>query len=1511
MGVNNKIIKSIETIADRRVKDFDRTVQAIVKDNSDPNKIGEIKVFYKDATIPVYTDRNQVKNYKNGSHVYITIPNNDMNARKTLLGLVEQVGPLSIVSDNEDYLIDSRYSANTEIYFKDTELSSDYLQSLSFIDQKIYQNDIEIDENDNRDFYLNLKLFLQNLKNAFIESNYVRFTAKFSAIIPSSQRNILGSNYGIKFYLLKKDDESVKKIEPALAILDINQLTGNPFLQSDQKQSIILDTTDFSKKEDIDGIKIEYFRENIDFNDNKFEISSPFIIVKDFLIEKMNFNRVVETNDLSLYVVTPKGKIFMNQGDGTVIDILELRGAIKQNRIQLDSSALKCWWYERDTSFNTISNPFNEFDNDEDNTYNKKYWRDRRSGADESIFTLAGVGWRLVKSDKNIDTQSELYKELLKEKGSSLNIINYNVSGSNTFYVKKSDLEGFAMKEYKVVGLYNGVQLSSTITISNANAENDFKIVIDREHTDDIDKTIYTLKMNDYDSNQYHNYLNHYSIKWFYMRDGCSSQLLKINNIYSSTSYGNLLEEEKDIRNTNSEQLVLYNNLFKYSGQIICEITKIDNTHPYATLTEIYGPTTTVDVLFNNFEQVFLYDFDEKIIIRNNDDDEEGKEDNYSVNLRPLSVSGNVNSIKWYIPRNSFFEYPDQSGDKNFFIVESKLSIPDLKIKTTFPKSAFEENIIVEYSIRKGNNIKTYSKTTNFSFAREGDDGTNGTGVFMRILPLVEEDEQCPNNVVMGTQYIMGKGEEQGKHKPNILFNFKPARAMLNNDYTLSKDFGFNAFTIQLWKKNQKFFDGNEKDLSNNINSVQWSALYKDTNNNSILKIESYNGKMAINSLTYENYKTCLQQYPQGVKATVTYSQNSISYSLPFITYYKPPAEKNGDIRINGLKKISLQQGFDDDWTTNDIKFEGYLSLNHLYKYYFKSDGTLDKTRYEIIENKKGWLKKSFNNTKIHLADNSVLKLDRDLFIAFVKSSNTNSSSENDFLLIKDNYFLKDYYDILFKHSDISYQPAFDVTNCFIPFLTFLNDKTDRFLTTWDGLSVDINDKDGNILAPWIAAGKINASHNFSGAIIGENNIEDNGLNLYKEGLRTLSIEDNGTIRVTGETPSDGLVIDSETFVIGKKNKNGLKLDFEDDKISFIKELSKDTVFSIENSAGKKALSMSADGALKMKNIIGESDGNKEFNWYYYNFQNDGQYIDKHIEYIPSISEKLFINEDGSAGFNKIIVGKTDLSLNSVIRNGIVINNSTISNNMVAYGSKFLLSSDILEGSGFFIGPDGIAIGQISSGMFKNNNQCFSMLRSDGWIRAGQGFFIGSQDSTNELYNSNKAGWYLSRDGLRYNNGVTYIGRESFKIGSEKNNFEYSKNEGNNCFHLRGYCSAVGRNNSDALLRVYHTENNGNYNTIWTNGRVIIKGADLVTTDNVRADTNVIAGRNIIANGSVTANEVSSNGNLNVHGTLNLIGEAISINNQRLTEEIRVPITTPEGDKTLIFHSGILMEVSE
>lgn len=1328
LDIGSSFISAINTIVDNKKQSFDRTIQAIVKDNSDPDKVGEIKIAYKDAILPVYTDVKEVKNYPKGSHIYVTIPNNDMSARKTILGLVEKIGPLTVMGSLDTYSLESRYIADDSLTFDDSffnnlqEYEKGWTYKRNAEEWTIY-NKVTGEQITDSDALDILTPFFKMIKTFAISSDTIKFSSDVIALLLPQQRNLLKADYGIglDFYLKKIEEEDFAfndieeartSLAPIKARLNIDQMTGNPYLQSNQTQYIIIDTSRLNSEYKLDKINFFYYRRGFPLvNDN----SDIGIKMSNFTIEAITQVQNQETSDLALYITTPKGKMFLPKGNanqknqGAATDVLTLNAVVKEDGIQLDNTNLICYWYERDLSYI-------DFDTNIEN-------KDILPEGSNTIYDMAGAGWRL----SSVDDDG----------------IPYSI---NPLTITRDDLYGLVDKEYKVVGSYQGTLLSATAVIKNLDNKNVFSLNMQTETKNNKKIYTYTLLKSQDESNI------ETDIRWYYAPDSGSPRLLRtIETDEEGRKY-------QGFSSAGRNSISLEEGAFKYSGQIICEVYRYvhKTKRLYTILTEIYNANTTSDVLFHNFEQVFLYDVNGKLTLIDNDE----TENKYSVAYKPVGLSGDVTNVEWRVPTD-YFEKPNNVAEidkiNRFYVIKNILSLSNLKPKSSYPSfknfdnCPLQENIVVDFNYEN----KRYRKTTNFSFVKEGMDGTNGSGIYCRIVPNIDRDnlleEYNPNTVILSV--VPQRKNSTTDLIAKAMFNFLPFGLSKTEAEQMMKNGGnskIQFFKIQLWRKNQKIFEDYKiQNNTSNVQNIEWE-LFPETQSSFMILDGTCHivaTKVFSTQDQYTEFKKWLQS-PQGISAKVKYQNMLFKFSLPFLVVGSTP--DGISINFNDICRWRFFNKYDS------------FSLSSYSKFYYNEDGLQD-TSLSLAETSLGFMHyKDYplmysvqpgNNQTIVIEQNPKLfKLfnQNETLINFDVKIINDDVNKREILVYANQYFsdTESKNVLLYKldGNNFYYQ---------IPLRQILNLVNDSYITDWNGKAAIIDEDRGTITAQYIAAGKKHADNTFSGVIAGA---KDNkvGLLLYSEGNKSMYLNSEGKIEL-GQNPAQKIIEDGQSRLISNGLNEGLSIDL---KTGILKYNYAGAVVSSESEnelintniaiqisrKNENSFLLTENGILQTKELVGKDGRNGAWGIY-----EAGKLKKKD-------NDKLFfLDENGIAGIKELYIDTVGGRDNETV-SGLVLQKKSIKCNLNGFCQNRTAISNVLrltgENFGFALDEKGICIGASENG--------YAALLSSGYCFASAGF-IPASDITKT--NSEQGVWKFNASGIEGPNSTLVINQRGITSG--------------------------------------------------------------------------------------------------------------------------------------------------
>ena len=389
--LTNKILDAIDIMADDKVSSvkFDKTVRATIVESVDPS-VGKYKVKYQNSTFFAFA--NDLKSYSKGSAVYVVIPSANFESHPYIVGSVRKLGSDYMdVLTPEDMLSPiggNILSSSETISFCSYRSFDPYTNSRVLYNKEWAENIIEIDT-------LGLELYKENSDTMLIGAS---FQTKLDA-----KQQISGGNYGIRmtcsYYDDKYKDLASKKQSPLITRtyeLDINKMTGQPynlfnptpqrtFFEIDTKNFVSIDTivafcktfperepnsapwstaidgelrnndTEFYRTSDGQlvrnpGTKLyyeKYRKEWYQFNGTKW-VSQSDIFVSNFRLEFYETLTEEELQSISLRVTYPLGSYFLTTDGDDVEKKLRADLRVKGRRVNYNEQKVHFYWFEKD-----------------------------------------------------------------------------------------------------------------------------------------------------------------------------------------------------------------------------------------------------------------------------------------------------------------------------------------------------------------------------------------------------------------------------------------------------------------------------------------------------------------------------------------------------------------------------------------------------------------------------------------------------------------------------------------------------------------------------------------------------------------------------------------------------------------------------------------------------------------------------------------------------------------------------------------------------------------------------------------------------------------------------------------------------------------------------------------------------------------------------------------------------------------------------------------------------------
>ena len=1067
----NQILDAIETIVNKKVETagYDKTVRAKIINCDDPT-IGKYKVQYQDSVFYAYSGSSEIS-YMSGSEVYILIPNNDMSRDKTILGSVSKLG--------KNYAVTAEGEEAFEIIGNNcVESKNNYeLCSYETTDKYIIYNR----ESSNNDLRINLK----SIDTYIHSSSSIILAATIKTGLPTEQQ--FRGNYGIIFEIAFSDNGTTEEVIREYC-LDVNQFEGNPYKMPNYKRQVGIF--------DIDGVNFKYINKIYlfckDFP-NQENGKAKDIFIKDLEICGSQALSAADLESCSLSFITPQGVYFDENDLPSATRTLMAQVRVKGKYINPDSQRLPYYWFVENNGVTSLSEDFNAY---------------------------GGQGWKCLNQ-----------KNVIKNASAGTAPVVEWIPADFKYIVKKSDSEAKETK-YKCVVIYNNIQLSKIVTVTNYSSNYEISIESDKgeQFYYDIGNPTLTCKINGQESTS-----NEYTYQWVEIDNNNNfyalAETTDDNAIYNNAVAGytqlkadiaaeramaaasqDLLEGYLTIINS-------YDKIMRIEGRKIhhLQVNTITNFSTYKCSVYhngIYIGTASI-VIRNDLDKKDAY----SLVITNGSQTFKYNESGISPasdsldnpqNILPLSFTvydnlGNPidddiiskSNIKWIAPlentlikveENEQYQWITQDDS---MVIENKMEIYyTIRDRYDIKKTNNNIKLIVDY---KGMNLVA---ETDFTFVKEGEPGTNGTEFVCKIVPNTQDTNFGYPMVLNG----------------NI--NYTP------------KQTG-RWFEAELWHNGVKIYPSKipGQTTEGKPISIEWSILRNkyttaqwDETSLSVTKSGTF---------SYTGYKGA-NSPANIVKVIITYDNGAYFATLPVITATAESGYGVSLVEGSGFRFATYSADGRRPQYDNSKPFE--LKVTKVINGIVEDISTLTKTNAVNYD----W------HIKGRLWDPTKNNRNGD----WVDSLHLGIYSRSDVILPRSQASFKplDSFDgecvtnglecIIMNNS------AVEVARIHIPIHLMLNRYGHAALNGWDGNSVSI-DKDGNgvILAPQIGAGQKETDPNseyynsFTGMLMGTikeagRNDQDIGLFGYHHGQRSLFLNSKNGSAILGKNGPGQIILD-------------------------------------------------------------------------------------------------------------------------------------------------------------------------------------------------------------------------------------------------------------------------------------------------------------------------------------------------------------------------------------------------
>lgn len=330
--IENNICDAIQVLIDASIQknQTDNTIKATIISCTDA-LTGEYKIKYQDNTLTAYSGDKDVI-YKKDTLVYVHVPNNNLENKKTILGAVDKNAETYVNSVSED----STYNFfGTNCVVSGSAAFNSYhteTRTLYAYNGVAADNVIQLD--------------LDAIREYISEHSSIYVAADFQTTLAAEQQS--QGDYGITFaldFLAAGSEQEVTRYYT----INVNNMTGNPyrFLQPTRQQAFF----DIRNEEFLRVNSITAFVRSFPVQDETKNITD--IYISNIVLQSAS---KMDSNELAGYgisLTTPMGSVFTNMN--TESDTLPIAAQLKYRGMDIDDASIEFYWFVEDANVNLTS----------------------------------------------------------------------------------------------------------------------------------------------------------------------------------------------------------------------------------------------------------------------------------------------------------------------------------------------------------------------------------------------------------------------------------------------------------------------------------------------------------------------------------------------------------------------------------------------------------------------------------------------------------------------------------------------------------------------------------------------------------------------------------------------------------------------------------------------------------------------------------------------------------------------------------------------------------------------------------------------------------------------------------------------------------------------------------------------------------------------------------------------------------------------------------------------------
>ena len=1096
MSISDKVLDAIELLATNSVEKagYDKTIQAQIVSCEDAT-IGKYRCRYQDAIIYAYASNSDVT-FNNGAYVYILVPGSDMKKEKTILGTTKKLG-INYISQAEgdqayDIIGNNCITSSNKFYLYS--INKDYKYTLYK-----YGSSSEV--------ILDATALNQYIK----QSSSLIVGAIFKTTIPP-ERQYRG-HYGITYNLRFLDNTSNKEVIRSYTV-DEDNMIDNPYrltYETRQYQIFNIDGPSFIRVE-----SIEIFSK--DFPDATGTVTGGKLTSGDIEITTLELSGAVrmsesETSGVAISFYTPQGTFFTDSSTSASYKTITAQVRIK-GKLASAAQKIPFYWGTENVGISPSSEYYNKY---------------------------LGRGWKCLNS-----------KNVVQAGTSTTDPVIEWIPGKDT-YILKFDAATARDNKLKVAIVYDGSVVTKEINIQNLGAKVPVLTIESTGGTKfyyDIGHPTLTCKVNGGEPSNYKYY-------WAYedntgvfselpvtteANEEYTAAIEVLNNLNEAIANGtkfanaeadNLNNAETAVKAFDFIQRVQDNKVYDVQinnitsfGTFKCSVYNDKDTYlgtTSLTLTNTLDGEDLYSLVINNGSAVFQYN--ENGVAPNNKSLDVQQEiqglsftvyDNLGQPIDSDIIANTKNcKIRWQFPI------------KESMLVDQKENEPNSGTDATQTYKYYDNKTNLVYGIaqkydikRQRNQIKltvdykgmNLTAETEFTFAKQGEPGTNGTEYLVKLVPNTRMNNPplWPMVTKAGSDYLLNYGLNSADEETPI-----------------GVGTGYQLFKAQLWHSGELVWEGMTastaaQDGVTKPSLVHWEML-RNKYNSSASDASAFNVTDAGSGhIAYSgDHLASAIETPLAniVKCSITWQDKLYYGTIPITTAWTSSA----NYRVN-LKDYT---GFRYAIYTSDGMTPQYDS-SHPFEFICKEkiNGT-----WEDVSTVSGSYAVTYTPSAVgnYLSTKDGSATNSNLLEILTTTVYRDGCAKNQWKARPasryDGVCVNVAICCIYRQNDVI------VGRINVPVHYLLNKYGMANINEWDGNSVQINDEGGFILSPQMGAGHKESDKSFTGVLMGETRVPNKndpqiGLLGYNHGARSFFLNSKNGSAMFGKTNQGQIIID-------------------------------------------------------------------------------------------------------------------------------------------------------------------------------------------------------------------------------------------------------------------------------------------------------------------------------------------------------------------------------------------------